>query len=56
MNQEVYGAVIATGHYRDFIANLLPYMVSGSNVYQPLFLYEGMANFVGLILLYFVAE
>jgi prolipoprotein diacylglyceryltransferase len=56
MNQEVYGSIISSGGYKDFITNLLPYMQNGANVYQPLFLYEGIANFFGLILIYFVAE
>jgi prolipoprotein diacylglyceryltransferase len=56
MNQEVYGAVIANGGYKDFIANLLPYMQNGADVYQPLFFYEAAANFLGLILIYFAAE
>lgn len=67
-NQEVYGNIIAPTEgnmwFLNFLSNVLPYMyINGSsispcylNYAQPLFLYESMLNFLGLILIYVVME
>lgn len=61
-NQEVYGLLITPtdGNMRflNFMSKVLPYMyVNNLGGYvQPLFLYEGMINFVGLIFLYVCME
>ena len=61
-NQEVYGLLITPTDgnmwFLNFMSKVLPYMYVnnlGSYV-QPLFLYEGMINFVGLIFLYVCME
>ena len=66
-NQELYGAIITPTDgnmwYLNFLSKVLPYMYiadSGKfgylNYTQPLFLYESMLNFLGLILIYVVME
>ena len=61
-NQEVYGLLITPTDgnmwFLNFMSKVLPYMyVNNLGGYvQPLFLYEGMINFVGLIFLYVCME
>ena len=61
-NQEVYGTIITPTDgnmwFLNFMSKVLPYMyVKSYGAYvQPLFLYEGMINFVGLIFLYVCME
>ncbi|MBP5257035.1 MAG: prolipoprotein diacylglyceryl transferase [Mycoplasma sp.] len=63
-NQELYGSIIVPSEnnmwYLNFLSKVLPYMYIGDypngNYMQPLFLYEGMLNFVGLILIYVAME
>ena len=61
-NQEVYGLLITPTDgnmwFLNFMSKVLPYMyVNDLGGYvQPLFLYEGMINFVGLIFLYVCME
>ena len=61
-NQELYGAIITPSEanmwYLNFLSKVLPYMYvkDNSNYMQPLFLYEGILNFVGLILIYVAME
>ena len=61
-NQEVYGLLITPTDgnmwFFIFLSKVLPYMyVDNLGGYvQPLFLYEGMINFVGLIFLYVCME
>ena len=61
-NQEVYGLLITPTDgnmwFLNFMSKVLPYMyVDNLGGYvQPLFLYEGMINFVGLIFLYVCME
>jgi prolipoprotein diacylglyceryltransferase len=59
----VYGADITGTAFANALINLFPYMEGGvggnmlmGHVYQPLFLYEATANFLGLIIIYFAAE
>ena len=67
-NQEVFGNIIAPTEgnmwFLNFLSKVLPYMyINGNstsvcylNYAHPLFLYEGMLNFVALILIYVVLE
>jgi phosphatidylglycerol:prolipoprotein diacylglycerol transferase len=48
-NEEVYGKLINTGPYADFIKKLFPLMdtpqgASIAGIYQPLFFYESFLN------------
>ena len=61
-NQEVYGLLITPTDgnmwFLNFMSKVLPYMYVDSlgGYVQPLFLYEGMINFVGLVFLYVCME
>jgi len=60
-NQELYGSIITPSEsnmwYLNFLAKFLPYMcISNSFYVHPLFLYEGIINFVGLIFIYIIME
>ncbi len=59
-NQELYGAIInpTEGNmwYLNFLSKVLPYMYINNSYVHPLFLYEGIINFVGLIFIYIIME
>lgn len=66
-NQELYGNIIAATDgnmwFLNFLSKVLPYMYINYsdkfgylNYTQPLFLYEGMLNFLGLVLIYVAME
>lgn len=60
-NEEVYGKLINTGPYADFIKKLFPLMdtpqgASIAGIYQPLFFYESFLNWFGLVLIFFLGE
>lgn len=67
-NQELYGNIIAATDgnmwFLNFLSRVLPYMyINGDstspcylNYAQPLFLYESMLNFLGLVLIYVAME
>lgn len=57
MNGEVYGAVMSTsGGWSHFIQSLFPKMLTGGEWHQPLFFYESLINWCGLIIIYFGFE
>ena len=59
-NQELYGSIITPSEsnmwYLNFLAKFLPYMYISNSYVHPLFLYEGIINFVGLIFIYIIME
>ncbi len=59
-NQELYGSIITPSEsnmwYLNFLAKFLPYMYISNSYVHPLFLYEGIINFIGLIFIYINME
>jgi phosphatidylglycerol:prolipoprotein diacylglycerol transferase len=58
-NQELYGPVVTSPGLKDFLSKFLPYMkiMSDGGVYhQPLFLWEGLLNLLGVLLLFVFGE
>ncbi|MDR2822979.1 MAG: prolipoprotein diacylglyceryl transferase, partial [Mycoplasmataceae bacterium] len=56
-NQELYGPIITSESLAQFYSRWLPYLyVDGYGWVQPLFLYEGLLNFIGLLTIFMGVE
>lgn len=55
-NQELYGATVTNEWIANFLRTCLPWMYVGDSYKEPLFLWEGLINLAGFLLLFVGAE
>jgi hypothetical protein len=52
----LYGRTVTDQWLINFLRSVLPYMEIGGTWHQPLFLYEGLLNLLGFVIIYWLLE